>query len=119
MKLPKKSKEEKKKVRGNVQTRPDQTKKEKKKKKKSNGLDKHMCICTGHFYHLPIKFFLISLLSILMGPRRKHPGPINFFSLSPSYQTSIKKVILPIFSPKFYIYLISPPNKHTLNVFDI
>ena len=34
MKLPKKSKEEKKKVRGNVQTRPDQTKKEKKKKKK-------------------------------------------------------------------------------------
>ena len=52
----------------------------------------------------------------MVGPRRKHIGPTIYFPFSPPNQTHSKKVFLPIFSPKFSIYLISPSNKHTLQV---
>ena len=52
--------------------------------------------------------FTLNFLSIL--------GPTIYFLSSPPNQTHSKKVFLPIFSPKFLIYPISPPNKHTLNL---
>ena len=52
--------------------------------------------------------------NILVGPGRKCLGPTIYFPSFLPNQTHSKKVILPIFSPKFSIYPISPPNKHTL-----
>ena len=52
--------------------------------------------------------------NILVGLGRKHLCPTTYFPSSLSNQTHTKKVFLPIFSPKFSIHLISPPNKHTL-----
>ena len=45
---------------------------------------------------------------------RKHLSPTIYFPYSPPNQIHFKKVFLPIFSLKFSIHLISPPNKHTL-----
>ena len=52
--------------------------------------------------------------NILVGLKRKHLNPINFFPSPSSNQTLTKKVFLPIFYSKFFIHPISPPNKHTL-----
>ena len=67
----------------------------------------------GIFVHQAVSFSPFSFLSIF---ERKYPGPTIYFPSSPSNQTHSKKVFLPIFSPKFSIHLISPPNKHTLKV---
>ena len=51
-----------------------------------------------------------------------HKTPPTMFSLHfgetsfPSYQITPFSIFFPIFSPKFSIHLISPPNKHTLTV---
>ena len=50
--------------------------------------------------------------NILVGLGRKYLGPIIYFLSSPPNQTHSKKVFLSIFSPKFSIHHISPPNKH-------
>ena len=52
----------------------------------------------------------------LVGPEKKHLGPTIYFPSSPPNQTYSKKVFFPIFSPKFSIHPISPPNKHTLKL---
>ena len=49
-----------------------------------------------------------------MDSERKHLGPTIFFSFLSTQPNTLQKVFLPIFSPKFSIYPISPPNKHTL-----
>ena len=97
-------------------------KKEKKKKRvRGNGLDKPRCKCTCAFlsftYYIPsTQFFLHFRENILVGLQRKQLDPTNFFPSPHSNQTLTKKVFLSIFSLKFSIYLISPPNKHTLTV---
>ena len=50
---------------------------------------------------------------------KKHLDPIIYFIFSPHNQTNSKKVSLPIFSSKFSIHPIPPPNKHTLSSFFI
>ena len=86
-----------------------------------NGLDKPRCKCTCAFlsftYYIPsTQFFLHFRENILVGLRRKQLDPTNFFPSPHSNQTLTKKVFLSIFSLKFSIYLILPPNKHTLTV---
>ena len=55
--------------------------------------------------------------NILVDSRRKHLDPTIYFSFFLPNQTHSKKVFLPIFFPKFSIYHVSSPNKHTLKVF--
>ena len=55
-------------------------------------------------------------LTITQQPN-KALGSTIYFPSSPLNQTHSKKVSLPIFSPKFSIHTISPPNKHTLSFF--
>ena len=81
-----------------------------------------MCKCTWTFSSIKMFHFLPSVFSpfwgenFLVGSGRKHTSPTIYFpSFSPN-QTHSKKVLLPIFSPKFSIHSISPPNKHTLRV---
>ena len=54
--------------------------------------------------------------NFLVGSRRKYLGLTIYFPSSLFNQTHFKKVFLPIFSPKFSIHPISPPNKHTLSL---
>ena len=95
-----------------------------KKVKKSNIWTKPMCKCTRVYWvFLSIKqsHFLLSVFfsfwreNFLVSLRRKHLGPIIYFPSSLVNQIHSKKVFLFIFSPKFFIYPISPPYKHTLN----
>ena len=53
--------------------------------------------------------------NFLVGPERKHLNPTIYFPSSPPNETHFKKVFFPIFSPKFFIHPISPPNKHNHN----
>ena len=69
-----------------------------------------------HF--LPLVFSLFLGKNFLIGSGRKHLDPTIYFPFSPLNQTHSKNVFLPIFSSKFFIYPISPPNKHTLSVID-
>ena len=55
--------------------------------------------------------------NFLVGPGRKHLGPTVYFPSSPSNQTHFKNFFLLIFSPKFSIFPVSPPNKQTLRIF--
>ena len=84
------------------------------KKKKSNELDRPMCTYLLNSSHSVFSLFWRE--NILVGPGRKYLGPTNFFPSPPSNQTPTKKAFIPIFSPKFSIHPISPPNKHTLKV---
>ena len=92
---------------------------EEKKKEKGNRLDKPMCKCTSAFssftyYIHSTQFSLHFGENILVGLGRKQLGSTNFFSSPHSNQTLTKKIFFPIFSLMFSIYLILPPNKHTL-----
>ena len=69
-------------------------------------------------YFLPLVFSLFWGKNFLMGSRRKHLNPTIYFLFSPLNQTHSKNIFLPIFSSKFFIYPISPSNKHTLSVID-
>ena len=88
-----------------------------KKKKEPDELS--ICKCTWAFLSTKQPHFLPSIFSpfwkeiFLVGLGRKHSDPTIYF---PSHQTHSKNVFLPIFSPKFSIHHISPPNKHTLRV---
>ena len=53
--------------------------------------------------------------NFLVGTERKHLNPTIYFPSSPPNETHFKKVFFPIFSPKFFIHPISPPNKHNHN----
>ena len=66
--------------------------------------------------HLYSIFSLFWRENILVGPRRKHLDPTIYFPSFLPNQTHSKKVFLPIFSPKFSIHSILPPNKHTLKL---
>ena len=46
----------------------------------------------------------------------KTPGPTIYLFFLPTQPNILQKSFLPIFSPKFSIYPISPPNKHTLTL---
>ena len=95
----------------------------KKKKKKKKGRQLSMCKCTWTFLSIKQPHFLSSVFSLfwrenfLVSPRRKHPSPIISFPFSPPNQTHSKKVFIHIFSPKFSIHPILPPNKLTLEIF--
>ena len=119
-------KEKKKKKKGQC---PRKEKKKKKKeeatclaehqKKKKEPDELSICKCTWAFLSTKQPHFLPSIFSpfwkeiFLVGLGRKHSDPTIYF---PSHQTHSKNVFLPIFSPKFSIHHISPPNKHTLRV---
>ena len=53
--------------------------------------------------------------NFLVGPKRT-PESHNLFSFLPTQPNTLQKVFLPIFSPKFFIHPIPPPNKHTLKL---
>ena len=61
-------------------------------------------------------FYLFWRENFFVDLRRKHIGPIIYFSFSLSNQTYSKKKFLLIFFSKFSIHHISPPNKHTLDL---
>ena len=89
------------------------------KVKKKKKLEENMGIFVNQEkIHLSSVFSPFQRENILVGLRRKHLGPTTYFPSSLSNQTHTKKVFFPIFfsifSPKFFIYPISPPNKHTL-----
>ena len=66
--------------------------------------------------HLHSVFSPFQGKNILVSPERKHLNPTIYFLFFLLNQTHSKKVFLPIFSSKFFIHPISPPNKHTLRV---
>ena len=78
------------------------------------------CPCaSAHMHFCPLSSMIFSSFwgdNFLVGLGRKYPSPTIYFLSSPSNQIYFKKVFLPIFSPKFFIYSISSPNKHTLSV---
>ena len=136
--LKKKRKEEatlmpkKKKTQKRWQLRTWLPRKRKKKKRKKKGQPYWQCCCLGgkkkpleenmgifvnqekiHPYSI---FSLFWRENILVGPRRKHLGPTIYFPSFLPNQTHSKKVFLPIFSSKFSIHPILPPNKHTLKL---
>ena len=65
--------------------------------------------------HPHLVFSLFWRENILVGSERKHLGPTIYFPSFLSNQTHSKKVFFFIFSPKFFIHHVSPPNKHTLS----
>ena len=53
----------------------------------------------------------------MVGLEKKYLNSIIYFPSPLPNQTHSKKVLFPIFSPKFSIHPISPPNKHILKVY--
>ena len=78
---------------------------------------KPMCNCTwasrNDVQFFPLVFSLFWRENFFVGTH----GSYHLFSFLPTQPNILKKVFLSIFSPKFFIHLISPPNKHTLRVF--
>jgi len=69
----------------------------------------------GYFCQLGKNSSSLSFLSIFgrklfCGPEEKAPEPHNLFSFLPTQPNTIKKVFLPVFSPKFFVLPILPPN---------
>ena len=88
------------------------------KKKRTNCL---YATAYGHFCPLSSLFSSFSFLFILErklfgGPGEKIFGPYHLFSFLPTQSNTLQKVFLLVFSPKFSIHPISPPNKHTLTI---
>ena len=73
----------------------------------------------GYFWKLilPPSFLSIFGRKLFDGHKKKTHGPTIYFPFSPVNQTHSKKIYLPIFFPKFFIHLVSPPNKHTFSFF--
>ena len=96
---------------------------EREKKNKNKGNLKSPCACAHEHFCQKKKNHPHSIFSsfweenILVDLRRKHLDPTIYFSSFLPNQTHSKKVFLPIFFPKFSIYNVSSPNKHTLKVF--
>ena len=82
--------------------------------RKKNNLKKTQAFLSIKKKFIPTQFSLHFGENILVGLGRKHLGTTIYFPSSLPNQTHTKKVFLPIFSPKFSIYPISPPNKRTL-----
>lgn len=88
------------------------------KNKKSNV--KPMCKLHKGIFVIQPSYFPSQVFSLfwrenfLVGLRRKHLNLTIYFSFSLLNQTHFKKVSILIFSPKFFIHLISRPNKHIL-----
>ena len=110
--------------------RPQKIKRKRKEKKKATWekknkikgkLKKPMCTCIWAFLSIkkkfiPIQFSLHFREKAFWWAQRKHLGPTIYFPSFPPNQTHSKRVILPIFPPKFFIHPILPPSKHTLKV---
>ena len=62
---------------------------------------------------LPYNLFILDR-KVFMGPRENAWAPYKSFLSLPPNQTTHKFIFSHIFSPKFSILPISPPNKHTL-----
>ena len=81
-----------------------------------------MCKCTWVFLSIKKKFIPTQFSlhfeekTFQVGLGRKHLSSIIYFPSFFLNQTHSKKVFIPIFSSKFSIYSISPPNKHTFMV---
>ena len=113
----KKNRKRKKKKRGSQHTLATERKNQRKKKTvvylevNSKGI-------FGSSFH---ELSSLSFLSILErkffgGPREKTLEPQHLFSFLPTQLNTLQKVFLPIFSSKFSIHPISPPNKHTVTL---
>ena len=86
-------------------------------KKKNNNKG----MCTWTFLSIKKKFistqfFLHFWKKTFWQAQEKTPRLHHLFSFSSPNQTHSKKVFISIFSPKFSIHPISPPNKHTLGL---
>ena len=85
------------------------------------GKEKKKQIVQVAFSSIKQPHFLISVSSqfwgenFLVGSERKHLGLNTYFPSSSPNQMYSKKNFLSIFSQKFSIHFISPPNKYTLN----
>ena len=81
-----------------------------------------MCMCTWVFLSIKKKFIPTQFSlhfeekTFWVGLGRKHLSSTIYFPSFLPNQTHSKKVFIPIFSSKFFIYPISPPNKRTLMV---
>ena len=105
-------------------TAQESIKKKGKKKKKEKRKERNCpCVSAQTFLSIKEPHFLPSVFSpfcdekFLVGPGRKHPSP-PFIFLSPhSTKHILKKFLFLFFFPKFFIHLVSPPNKHTFSLF--
>ena len=73
----------------------------------------------GYFYQLRKNSSSLSFLSILGrkffgGSGKKTLGSHHLLSFLLTQPNTLKKVFLPIFSPKCFVLSISPPNKHSI-----
>ena len=75
----------------------------------------HFCPLNSHIFSLQFSLYF-GEKTFLVISEKKHLGPIIYFLFSTLNQTHSKNVFLLIFSPKFFIHPISPPNKHTQSV---
>ena len=99
-------KKKKKEERGNVPT-----KKKGGKKRIEHG---HFCPLSSHIFSLQFSlYFGEKTFWWAWGENTWTP---SFISFLPTQPNTLKKVFLPIFSSKFSIHPISPPNKHILSV---
>ena len=117
-----KSKE--KKYRGSQHVNNRERKNQKKKKNNNNNKEEANTLETwrwiqGYFWKLILPPSFLSILGrkLFGGHRKKTHGPTIYFPFSPFNQTHSKKISLPIFFLKFFIHLVSPPNKHTFSLF--
>ena len=121
-------KKKKKRKKSNVQERKEKKKEKKrgkmqrahhqKKKKKKKTREKKMN-WTWAFLSIKQPYFLPSVFSSFWreffgGLGEKISGPHHLFSFLITQPNTLNIVFLPIFSPKFSIHPISPPNKYTL-----
>ena len=81
------------------------------RKKKSNWTRAFLSTKQPHF---PFSFHSILERKLFDGSREKLLGPHHLFSFLPTQLNILQQAFFPIFSPKFSIHPISPPNKHTL-----
>ena len=78
-------------------------------------------IVHGHFHpkmmsNFYLQFSLFWKENFFVGRERKYLV-YHLLSFLLTQPNTLKKVLFPIFSPKFFIYPISPQNKHTLTLF--
>ena len=107
----------------NVQEREDKEKKKREKKEEMNWtwafLTKKICSLSSFNFSIQFFFFFFHFREKKLFDRlgEKTPGPHYLFSFFLTQPNILKKVFLPIFSLKIFIYPISPSNKHILKDF--
>ena len=115
----KKEKKEKKKKKQHAEERKKKgnvlsTKNKQGKKKKIGIGHGHFCLLSSPIFSL--QFSLYFREKTFWWVRGENTWTHHLFSFLPTQPNTLKKAFLLIFSPKFFIHLISPPNKHTVSL---